>query len=72
MQHTHLQQRLDKLSPRELEVLHALLKGHTSKEIARILDISPKTVDVHRANVFRKMEVGGTTDLLRLMSDRKA
>lgn len=70
MQHTHLQQRLDKLSSREQEVLRALLKGHTSKEIARILDISPKTVDVHRANVVRKMGVAGTAELLRLMSDR--
>lgn len=70
IQKTHLQRRLDKLSARELEVLHALVKGQTSKEIARVLDISPKTVDVHRANVFRKMEVAGTAELLRLMSER--
>lgn len=70
IERTHLQQRLDKLSARELEVLKALLKGHTSKEIARVLNISPKTVDVHRANVLRKMEVGGTAELLRLMIDR--
>jgi len=70
MQEGQLQRRLDKLSARELEVMNALLKGRTSKEIARILDISPKTVDVHRANVFRKLEVSGTAELLRLMSDR--
>ncbi|NMG17173.1 hypothetical protein GPA24_16860 [Aromatoleum bremense] len=48
---------LQRLSPREREVLHHLLDGATSKEIARILNISYKTVDVHRSNVLRKLKV---------------
>lgn len=53
-----IRQQLDRLSARELEVLDGLLDGRTSKEIARLLDISPKTVDVHRASVMRKLGVG--------------
>jgi FixJ family two-component response regulator len=63
-----LRVRVSKLSSRELEILETLLKGYTSKEIARILDISPKTVDVHRANVIRKMAVRDVAELQRLMS----
>lgn len=62
-------QRLAKLSARELEILDAITKGFTSKEIARILDISPKTVDVHRANVLRKMDVANAGELQRMMAD---
>lgn len=54
---------LRKLSVREREVLEHLLNGATSKEIARILNISYKTVDVHRANVLRKLEVISYLDL---------
>lgn len=60
------------LSAREAEVLNGLLDGRTSKEIARALNISPKTVDVHRANVLRKMMVGNSSELVRLLSGRRA
>jgi len=63
-----LKGRLDVLSPRESHVLEKLLCGLTSKEIARQLDISPKTVDVHRANVIRKMGVATSTELVRMLS----
>ncbi len=62
-----LRRRLGQLSPREVDVLRGLLDGRTSKEIARDLDISPKTVDVHRANVMRKMGAGTSTELVRMM-----
>jgi len=64
---SELRRHLDKLSTREIEVLDALIAGQTSKEIARTMDISPRTVDVHRANIMRKMEVGSSTELLRLL-----
>lgn len=63
-----LRQRLRTLSARETDVLRGLLDGRTSKEIAKTLDISPKTVDVHRANVMRKMDVAVSVELVRLLS----
>lgn len=60
-----LQRELRKLSSREIDVLEGLRRGHTSKEIARALEISPKTVDVHRANILRKMKVSSTAELIR-------
>lgn len=62
-----LQRRLESLSPRERDVLRGLLDGRTSKEIGRALDISPKTVDVHRANVMRKMGVETSAELVRVV-----
>jgi FixJ family two-component response regulator len=60
-----VQHQLDRLSPRELEVLDGLLEGKTSKTLARDLGISPKTVDVHRASVMRKLLVGSSAELLK-------
>lgn len=62
-----LRRRLEQLSRREVDVLRGLLDGRTSKEIARELEISPKTVDVHRANVMRKMGAGTSTELVRMV-----
>jgi two-component system, LuxR family, response regulator FixJ len=58
---------IEQLSAREQEVLHELLDGRTCKEIAVAFDISPKTVDVHRSNVMRKMGVTSPAELTRLV-----
>lgn len=63
-----VQRQIDQLSVREMDVLRGLLDGRTSKEIAKKLDISPKTVDVHRANVMRKMGVDSSAELVRVVS----
>lgn len=64
---SELRRQLEKLSTREVEVLDALVAGQTSKEIARTMNISPRTVDVHRANIMHKIEVASSTELLRLL-----
>ncbi|MBI4695933.1 MAG: response regulator transcription factor [Gammaproteobacteria bacterium] len=51
------------LSPREKEVFARLITGESSKEIARRLEISHKTVEVHRANVLRKFDCATTREL---------
>ena len=51
----HAQRQLSQLSPREREVLDALSLGLSNKEIARVLDISPRTVEIHRANMMAKI-----------------
>ncbi|WP_238364984.1 LuxR C-terminal-related transcriptional regulator [Mesobacterium pallidum] len=56
------------LTPREREVVNLLAEGRTSKEIARILSISPRTVEVHRANLQKKFGVTNTNALLNAMS----
>lgn len=63
----HTRRLLAHLSGRELEVLRGLLDGLTSKELGKVLGISPKTVDVHRANVVRKMHVNTSTELVRML-----
>lgn len=54
------------LTEREREVLDLLIEGHTNKEIGRVLDISPRTVDIHRAHVMEKMHAKTIADLVRL------
>lgn len=65
----HLQQimqRLDSLSSREREVLQGLVAGHPNKTIAHDLDISPRTVEVYRANLMTKMRAGSLSELIRM------
>jgi FixJ family two-component response regulator len=57
-------QRLATLTQREREVLDKLLAGGTSKEIARELAISPRTVEAHRQNLLRKLQVGSLKELM--------
>lgn len=51
-------------SPREMEVLTNLAKGFSGKEVAQILRISPKTVEVHRSSVMRKLQLRNLVDLV--------
>jgi DNA-binding CsgD family transcriptional regulator len=53
------------LTPRELLILAEIVKGHSSKEVARALDISPRTVEFHRANLLKKYDAKNTAELVR-------
>jgi FixJ family two-component response regulator len=59
-----LEQQLTALTPREREVFDKLLQGYTSKEAAKQLDISPRTVEAHRQNLLHKLQVDSVKELL--------
>lgn len=58
--------RLEALTPREREVLDRLVKGESSKVIAAELDISPRTVDVHRSHIMDKLGARSIAELVRV------
>jgi len=58
------------LSKREYEVFSFLVDGMRPKDIAKLLDISPKTVDTYRANIMRKLEIDGIAGLVRFAIQR--
>lgn len=58
--------RIDNLSERERQVLSAVVAGLPNKAIAYNLDISPRTVEVHRANVMAKMSAKSLPELVRM------
>ncbi|WP_448955062.1 response regulator FixJ [Labrys neptuniae] len=58
--------RLASLSPRERQVMNGLITGLSNKMIAKEYDISPRTVEVYRANVMTKMQAGSISELVRL------
>lgn len=58
--------RLATLTPRELEVLELLIAGHPNKVVGHQLDISPRTVEVHRGRLMDKMQARNLSDLVRM------
>lgn len=65
-------QRLAQLTPREREVLEQLVAGKSTKEIARDLGTSPRTIEVHRARVAHKLEANSLPELVRLVLTAQA
>ena len=59
-------QRVDRLTPRERQVLAELLAGRSNKMIAFELQISQRTVEVHRAHIMQKMEAPNISQLVRM------
>jgi two-component system response regulator FixJ len=61
-----IENRLAALSPRERDVLGGLVAGRANKQIAFELGISPRTVEIYRANLMDKMQAGSLSDLVRM------
>jgi two-component system response regulator FixJ len=57
--------RVASLTERERQVMQGLVAGQSNKVIAREYDISPRTVEVYRANVMTKMQAGNLSELVR-------
>ena len=58
--------RIARLTPRECEVLHALMAGGTNKSIARDMDVSPRTVEMHRAHMMERLNARSLSEALRI------
>lgn len=54
-----------RLTPREREVLELIMAGMSNKEMARKIGVSPRTIEVHRANLYSKMRADSLADLVR-------
>jgi len=63
---SEVHKRLDTLSARERQVLDGLVAGNPNKRIAFDLGISPRTVEIYRANLMTKMQAGSLSDLVRM------
>jgi DNA-binding NarL/FixJ family response regulator len=62
--------RYDTLTNREREVLHLAAEGHSNADIAARLSISPRTVEMHRRNLMRKLDLSAHGDLIRYAFQR--
>lgn len=59
------------LTNKEKQVIKYLMDGYSSKEIAAMLDVSPRTIETHRANVLSKFGLKNTTELIRKVVEQK-
>jgi two-component system response regulator DctR len=66
-----MEQRLSTLTEREREVLGQILSGATSKEIARELGVSPRTIEAHRKNLLRKLDTNSVKELMLRLASRE-
>ena len=70
-EHKRQQALAERLTPREREVLIEVARGHTNKEIAAALGISPRTVETHRDGLARKLGMRSVADLTRFVLENK-
>lgn len=70
-EHTRITAHLESLTPREREVLDLMTQGKQNKAIAQVLDVSPRTIEIHRARVMEKMGAQSVAELVRMMIDLK-
>ena len=60
----------DSLTHREREILHLIVEGLTSAQIARRLVLSPRTVELHRSRIMKKLDLHNQTDIFRYALER--
>ena len=60
----------DTLTPREREILHLIIEGHTNVQIAARLVLSPRTVELHRSRIMKKLDLHNQTDIFRYALER--
>jgi two-component system, LuxR family, response regulator FixJ len=65
-EHSDIEGRLATLSNRERDVLQGLVAGLANKQIAYDLGVSPRTIEIYRANLMTKMEAGSLSALVRM------
>jgi DNA-binding CsgD family transcriptional regulator len=63
--------RVQRLTPREREVLAELIAGASNKEAGRRLGVSPRTIEVHRAHIMEKLGARNAADLVRIALGEK-
>jgi DNA-binding NarL/FixJ family response regulator len=56
--------RYETLSEREREIFQLIAEGHSNKEVAELLNVSPTTVETHRGHVLQKLDLHGTADIV--------
>lgn len=59
---------INSLTEREMQIIHHIREGHSSKEIASQLDISLKTVEVHRHNILKKLKLKNSASLVNFIN----
>ncbi|MBK8976637.1 MAG: response regulator transcription factor [Planctomycetes bacterium] len=64
---TAIGDRIASLTPRESQVMELVVAGRANKTIAAELGVSPKTIEVHRANVMQKMQAGSLAELVQMV-----
>jgi two-component system response regulator FixJ len=69
---TEIQQRMERLTPREREVLEPILGGKTNKEIAHQLGVSLRAVESHRARVMERMQANSVAELVQMVLTARA
>ena len=62
-----IKRRVQLLTPREKQVMDLVVQGRPNKSVGTALGLSPKTVEVHRANVMKKMAAGSLAELVRMV-----
>ena len=60
-----------KLTNREWEIIKLIVEGKSNQEIADILFVSPHTIMTHKKNIFKKLKINSTTELVRLVYEQK-
>jgi|YNPMSStandDraft_2_1061718.scaffolds.fasta_scaffold16430_2 DNA-binding NarL/FixJ family response regulator len=63
---SHANGSFSKLSPREIEILKYLAEGYSNREIAKLLNLSSRTVDSHRTNILKKLRLKNNQELVKL------